>query len=472
MVESTSLTVEFTLASGELAFAKQTTCLANVLQSGRRLARRAGDHPARSGRDAHAHVTHASSSAGKNSSVGKNESDSGRTPWLERIGEHPTISTRCRRDARRVVPWAPSVRQLDAAAQTACGARAGHELRGHDMNPRAQTNASRSEHQERSSTELVWADPPRPYAGAVVAMSGYRQHGPQQKLHRGLPSAVLTMVIGIDGPIVVADAEDDPRAVRAHAIIGALAPRHALILQPRPREGVQVLAHPLASRWLFGAPASRLPGAALDMSEVVGSSVGALQQRLGEAPDWVSRFRAIEQFIALRAQAATGSAAASPRAEVVEGLRWIARRGGNGRMDDLAAHVALGPRRLRDVFVDELGLGPKALSRVMRFQRTVAMVRAGAAAADRGTLADIAARAGFSDHAHLDREFHGLAGTTPSAWIREERAQLQAHLLSRGAEMVRGSATRARPAHGSPGSAAARAGRGRTTAPTRARSTR
>jgi len=56
-----------------------------------------------------------------------------------------------------------------------------------------------------------------------------------------------------------------------------------------------------------------------------------------------------------------------------------------------------------------------------------------AARADRGgdrsrwpTLAAIAARTGYADHAHLTREWQDLAGCTPTAWLAEEFPNLQA----------------------------------------------
>ncbi|MBW9205907.1 helix-turn-helix domain-containing protein [Mumia sp. zg.B17] len=277
-----------------------------------------------------------------------------------------------------------------------------------------------------TSTDFVRADPRGPYAGAVVSLVGYRQRDIEQRLHRGLPSPYLTFVVSLDNPVVVGEREDDPEPVSAYGMLGPLAARPAFIDQPSAQEGVQLAIHPFASRWLFGVPASRLTGLALDVRDVLGAPADALRARIGDTDDWGQRFAAVSGLLAERARTASGAAAARPRPEVVEGWRWIVARGGNGRIDDLAAHVALSPRRLRTVFVDELGFGPKVLSRLVRFERAVAMVRDQTVAPETGSLSDVAARAGYADHAHLVHEFRTLSGTTPTGWVEEERRNLQA----------------------------------------------
>jgi AraC-like DNA-binding protein len=257
-------------------------------------------------------------------------------------------------------------------------------------------------------------------------MVGYRQRHVRQRLHRGLPSPYLTFVVALDTPVVVGEREDDPDPVSAYGMLGPLATRPAYIDQPPAQEGVQLAVHPFAARWLFGAPASRLPGLALDVRDVLGAPADALRARIGDSDDWASRFDAVRALLAERARTASGAAATRPRREVVEGWRWIVARGGNGRIDDLAAHVALSPRRLRTVFVDEIGFGPKALSRLVRFERAVAMVRDQALQPESGSLSDVAARAGYADHAHLVHDFRALSGTTPTGWVDEERRNLQA----------------------------------------------
>jgi len=70
--------------------------------------------------------------------------------------------------------------------------------------------------------------------------------------------------------------------------------------------------------------------------------------------------------------------------------------------------VGLGERQLRRRFVAAVGYGPKTLQRVLRFRRFLDHLDGGTA------LADAAARTGFADQPHLNRECRDLAGLTPA----------------------------------------------------------
>ncbi len=67
---------------------------------------------------------------------------------------------------------------------------------------------------------------------------------------------------------------------------------------------------------------------------------------------------------------------------------------------------------------DECGLSPKAYQRVARFQASRTLV-------GHRSLAESAALCGYSDQAHLTREWVKLAGCPPSTWLREEFPFLQ-----------------------------------------------
>jgi AraC-like DNA-binding protein len=70
-------------------------------------------------------------------------------------------------------------------------------------------------------------------------------------------------------------------------------------------------------------------------------------------------------------------------------------------------------RQLRRRFERSVGYGPRTLRRVLRFQRFLAAAQGG------GSLARIAADAGYADQAHLARDCGRLAGLTPSALLAE-----------------------------------------------------
>ena len=85
-------------------------------------------------------------------------------------------------------------------------------------------------------------------------------------------------------------------------------------------------------------------------------------------------------------------------------------------------------RTLQRRFTAEVGVGPKAYQRVVRFRRAFALV----SAASEGGLAAAAHRAGYYDQAHLNRDFRRFAGAPPRAFFRASPALAQAFASSEG----------------------------------------
>lgn len=79
----------------------------------------------------------------------------------------------------------------------------------------------------------------------------------------------------------------------------------------------------------------------------------------------------------------------------------------------MADRVGLSARHLHRRCLPIFGYGPRRLARVRRLGRAVDASRTGA------PLALVAAECGYADQAHLSRETRALAGTTPSALLRE-----------------------------------------------------
>ena len=71
---------------------------------------------------------------------------------------------------------------------------------------------------------------------------------------------------------------------------------------------------------------------------------------------------------------------------------------------------------LTDRFTTEYGVGPKALARVLRFERARWML----VQPTHPSLAMVAATCGYADQAHMTREWRALAGSSPKAWLAAE----------------------------------------------------
>lgn len=89
----------------------------------------------------------------------------------------------------------------------------------------------------------------------------------------------------------------------------------------------------------------------------------------------------------------------------------ILARAGSERVAALAAHVGLSRRQLARRFDECLGLAPKELMRIARFQHALRRARSGV------PWAEVAPAAGYHDQPHLVKECLALSGHTPGALL-------------------------------------------------------
>jgi AraC-like DNA-binding protein len=100
-------------------------------------------------------------------------------------------------------------------------------------------------------------------------------------------------------------------------------------------------------------------------------------------------------------------AAALPAPSSVPRL-WSALRVDS--IDAAAARVGCSSRQLRRRCMEETGLSPKRLARILRFRHALLLARQ-----PDPDWADIAIRCGYFDQAHLIRDFHEFAGGPPTS---------------------------------------------------------
>ena len=99
----------------------------------------------------------------------------------------------------------------------------------------------------------------------------------------------------------------------------------------------------------------------------------------------------------------------------VRGMNAIERSRGLISVKALREQLNSGERTLQRRFEAWVGLTPKQAMRIARFRHVLSLL----AARPRQALARIAALCGYTDQAHLTKEFGSLARTTPAAYAQE-----------------------------------------------------
>jgi len=96
---------------------------------------------------------------------------------------------------------------------------------------------------------------------------------------------------------------------------------------------------------------------------------------------------------------------------------FVAERRDTPTVRAVARETGLGVRRVQQLFRDDVGLSPKQLHGIVRFQRALTLGRA----YSRLTWSAIASRAGYYDQAHLIHESRAIAGCTPVELLGRDR---------------------------------------------------
>jgi len=252
----------------------------------------------------------------------------------------------------------------------------------------------------------------------VEQIVGYELRGQPPGFHAGLPSRHLTVVISLDEPVDMVAMPDPAQAPAAlAALVGGLHAAPVKIRHDGTQVGMQLQVTPAGARALFGMPASALAWCVVPLEDVFAGSK-ALCDELRRATSWAARCTLVELAVGAAITVNDrrhGPDARGARPEVGRALDRLIATNGEMTVAALADDVGWSRRHLSACFTQELGIAPKLLGRVLRFQRARRYV------VDPGiSLGEAAALAGYADQAHMTHEWREFSGSAPGAWLAAE----------------------------------------------------
>ena len=165
-------------------------------------------------------------------------------------------------------------------------------------------------------------------------------------------------------------------------------------------------------------PASELTDFAAATGNLWSAEGLRVEQQVFEAPDSGARSRAIERFLLARTRPDRAA-----RRGVDAGVALILGGRGAVSIASVAAGIGKSRRQLERAFSESVGVSPKTLARLARFQNVLRRSGRGAP-----RWAELAAECGYADQAHLIREFKEFAGESP-AGLDTSRGDLVPHFV-------------------------------------------
>ncbi|MGW5786502.1 helix-turn-helix domain-containing protein [Streptomyces sp. NPDC003757] len=237
-------------------------------------------------------------------------------------------------------------------------------------------------------------------------------------VHCGPPSRALTAVISLSDPLEVAAGVDDGSPVTPFdSVAGGLMCRSVAIHHDGRQHGVQLSLTPLGARAVYGMPSAELAHRLVPLDELLGALAVELADRLRAATTWAARFAALDELL-LRAvgRDARDDHGRRVRPEGAEAWRRLVAARGRVQVGAVAAELGWSRRYLTERFRGEVGLSPKTLARVLRFEHAHEL----ATARDPLPWGEVATVSGYADQAHLVRDWREFTGRSPTAWRRGE----------------------------------------------------
>ncbi|WP_433499440.1 AraC family transcriptional regulator [Sphaerimonospora sp. CA-214678] len=160
-------------------------------------------------------------------------------------------------------------------------------------------------------------------------------------------------------------------------------------------------------RPFLGGPVSQLTGRFVEIGEMYGAAGATLAERVLAEPDVQAAIALIETFLL-----GLGPDHDPLTEEVAALVAMVESDVSVTRVDELAARSGRSVRSLQRLFRDHVGVGPKWVIRRFRLHEAAERIYQGL------DLATLAAELGYTDQAHLTRDFTAAVGMPPAAYAR------------------------------------------------------
>ena len=238
----------------------------------------------------------------------------------------------------------------------------------------------------------------------VHGLYGYVERSPVLLRRRELPAPQLVVIFQLGQPIRIFDSgQETTNSGSPVSFTAGIDDRFTVTEYRGEQSGVQLNLTPIGARLLFDLPMSKLAGRLVSTGDLLVRDRDFLA-RLADCTSWDARFDLVEALLARRLLVRP-----ELRTQVV-GWAYDRIIGSRGRADisDLIRETGYSHKHLLSLFRDQVGMTPKRLARLVRFDRLVDEVRSG-----KTDWSSLAVRMGYADQAHLVREVRAFSGLSP-----------------------------------------------------------
>lgn len=174
-------------------------------------------------------------------------------------------------------------------------------------------------------------------------------------------------------------------------------------------EMITVFFLPYAAQVIMGIPCKEFSCDNVDFDQLEDIEFKDLKAKVLEAESTDKCIDLIEEFIIKRLLKAQGSNYIKQLSNAFQ----LMNAKPDVRVEELASEACLSERQFRRVFIDNVGMSPKQIQRIQRFHlATNEMLQSKVE-----NIEQIVYKYGYTDHSHFNREFHEIAGMSPTEYL-------------------------------------------------------
>ena len=225
---------------------------------------------------------------------------------------------------------------------------------------------------------------------------------------RILPDGCVEVILNFGDRFLQHDGGDKRRQPR-NFIVGQMT--GPILISPTGAvELLGIRFQPGGTRPFLDLPAHEITDEVVDLGSPSGGFERRLMQACARAMNLDQKIAAVDAYFVSRLGECRFDAHLLALAACVIDRRGLVS------VDQLAAHAGVSSRQLERRFLQEVGIGPKLLARIVRFQQVFRAVESNPA------WAEVAVECGYYDQAHLIRDFNQFAQQTPAALFAGQSA--------------------------------------------------
>lgn len=250
---------------------------------------------------------------------------------------------------------------------------------------------------------------PRPALARFVKFIWIARGVSAHKRERVLPNGVIELIVNLGQPHKLLEREDYSReTLYRDCWVAGIQNRHLVIEAVRDTDLIGIRFHPGGAYPFLGIPLCELTDRVVELDLIDRALVDELRGRMLEVRDDDQRIAIAERVLLARLDSHWfGHRAVQFVCEQIRAAQGCVRIG------ELVERTGLSHRRLMGHFERDVGMTPKALAQIHKFQSVLRRVE-GVADPD---WSRIAVDCGYYDQPHLNHDFKRLSGLTPREYL-------------------------------------------------------